>query len=140
MRVSAQPLEIMKMNKRDRKFDKINEFKSRFRSLSISQIKRRLSFGSLQKEASVALQEVLKEKSVQWYLVWYNKDPFDDHVGEIQIAEKSLVELRELFNLPLNDPMVDCFLVKSEHVDMIEKIIEVKISFDKYDYFIEAYE
>jgi len=47
------------MKKRDQKFDKINEFKDRFRSLSIDQIKTRLSFGSLQKEASIALQEVL---------------------------------------------------------------------------------
>ena len=128
------------MKKSDRKFDKINEFKDRFRSLSIDQIKRRLSFGSLQKEASVALQEVLKEKPVQRYLVWYNKDPFDDLVGEIQIGEKFLVELRNLFNLPLDDPMIDCFPVKSEQVDKLEKFVEVKINLDKYDYFIEAYE
>jgi len=127
------------MNKRDRKCDKINEFKDRFRSLSIDQIKRRLSYGSLQKEASVALQEVLKEKSIQRYLVWYDKEPSEELVGEEQISEKFLVDLRNLFNIPLNDPMIDCFPVKSEHVNRLQKFVQVNIDVEKYDYFIEAY-
>ena len=50
------------MGKRERHFERIAEFKDRFRPLSTETIRRRLNVGMLQKEAAVALRELLEER------------------------------------------------------------------------------
>jgi len=55
------------MNKRERYFQKILEFKRRFRELSSDIIRDRLLYGSLTKEAQIAYQEVLEERGDELY-------------------------------------------------------------------------
>ncbi len=49
------------MGKREKHFEKVAEYKARFQSSSTEEIRRRLSFGSLIKEARIALREILQE-------------------------------------------------------------------------------
>jgi hypothetical protein len=53
----------MKKNKRDIYFDKINEFKTRFEKLDTDVLKKRLSNGSLIKEAAIAIRQILEERN-----------------------------------------------------------------------------
>jgi len=73
-------------------------------------------------------------------LVWYAKEPSEELVGEEKISENYLVDLRNVFNISLNDPMIDCYPVEIGHVDKIQKFVQVNIDLDEYDYFIEAYQ
>ena len=50
------------MNKRERYFQKISEFKQRFRRLSSETIRYRIGTGSLVKEAEIAYREILEER------------------------------------------------------------------------------
>jgi len=50
------------MKKRDRYFQRIEEYKERFQELPTEIIRKRLSFGNLYKEASIAYREVLEER------------------------------------------------------------------------------
>ncbi len=52
------------MKKREQKFQKIQEYKERFRTLSTEQIQKRLSLGIYIKEAAIAYREVLRERGV----------------------------------------------------------------------------
>ena len=56
------PLKWGGMSKHQRDLKKIDEYRERFRDLSIEQIEKRLSFDSLVKEAAIALKQLLKEK------------------------------------------------------------------------------
>jgi hypothetical protein len=50
------------VGKRQRHFDRIAEFKERFRALPTTTLQRRLNAGMLVKEAAIALRELLKER------------------------------------------------------------------------------
>jgi len=50
------------VGKRDRSFERVSEFKERFRSLPTDVIRARLDTGMLQKEAAIALRELLEER------------------------------------------------------------------------------
>jgi hypothetical protein len=50
------------VGKRRRHFERIAEFKERFRLLPTETIRRRLNTGMLQKEAAIALRELLEER------------------------------------------------------------------------------
>ncbi len=50
------------MGKRERRFERIAEFRERFRKLLTDTIRRRLNTGLLQPEAAIALREVLEER------------------------------------------------------------------------------
>jgi hypothetical protein len=53
------------VNKRARYFEKIAEFLERFRDLPTETLRSRLATGTLQKEAVVALRELLEERQPQ---------------------------------------------------------------------------
>lgn len=50
------------MNKQERYFQKIAEYKERFRHFSTEKIRHRLLNGYLYKEAAIALRELLEER------------------------------------------------------------------------------
>ena len=50
------------MNKRAQKYKHIEERKNKYRKLSSEEIKKRLSFGMLIKEAQIAYREILEER------------------------------------------------------------------------------
>ena len=53
------------MGKREKYFEKVAEFKARFAELTNDQLERKLAVGSLVKEASVAVRELLRERAEQ---------------------------------------------------------------------------
>ena len=57
-------------NKHGRYFQKILEYKERFRRLATETIRNRLGIGSLVKEAEVAYREVLEERGKPAYSAW----------------------------------------------------------------------
>jgi hypothetical protein len=50
------------MNKRQQYFERIAEFKHRFVNLPTEQLKKRITTGSLYKEAAIAIREILEER------------------------------------------------------------------------------
>lgn len=60
------------MSKRDRYFEKVNEFKERFRHLTAAQLEQKLAFGALVKEAAVAARELLEERQLVHQLQDHN--------------------------------------------------------------------
>ena len=52
-------------SKRVRDFEKVGEYKARFRRLSSGELRRRLAFGGLIKEAAIAMRELLQERIEQ---------------------------------------------------------------------------
>ena len=56
------------MNKRQRNFQKILEYKQRFQKLPSETIRYRLGIGSLVKEAEIAYREILEERGEKVYL------------------------------------------------------------------------
>jgi hypothetical protein len=54
-------------SKRRRYFDKVAEYKERFRRESSARLRRRLNTGSLYKEAAIAMREVLEERGEKSY-------------------------------------------------------------------------
>ena len=53
---------ITVLSKRERHFERVAEFKDRFRPLPTETIRRRLNIGILQTEAAIALRELLEER------------------------------------------------------------------------------
>lgn len=52
------------MPKRERHFDRVAEFKQRFSTLSTDELRSRLNFGALAKEAAIALRELLQAREI----------------------------------------------------------------------------
>lgn len=50
-------------SRRQHDFDKVNEYKERFRRESSDHLRQRLTTGSLLKEAAVAMREILEERA-----------------------------------------------------------------------------
>lgn len=50
------------MNKKEKDLARIEEFRNRFETLSVEELKEKLAKGFLLKEAAVAIKQLLKEK------------------------------------------------------------------------------
>lgn len=50
----------------------------------------------------------------------------------------SLADLRRLFSVPPDDPMYDCWPVKTEHVAALEAWTRHHLDLESYDYFLTA--
>ena len=59
-------------------------------------------------------------------------------VNEFILEEVELSELQELWNQPKTEPMFACFQVEPKHQKYIEGLINIKLDFNKYSYFVEA--
>lgn len=81
----------------------------------------------------------MSELNIQRYLRWYKKAG-DAAVGEECLKDINLNKLRNLFNVPCDDPMFDCWEVKEEHLENLQQYIKHFINLKKFDYFIEAEE
>jgi hypothetical protein len=64
---------IKYMNKHQKNFQRILEYKQRFQKLSTKKIRERLGVASLIKEAEIAYREILKERGEAIYVVEYRK-------------------------------------------------------------------
>lgn len=78
-----------------------------------------------------------KEKVIR-YLRLYEKDPGDDLVGEVELPDIDLREMQMIYGVDQNNPMFDCWRVEKHHNEFLEKYINIRVDFERYDYFIEA--
>ena len=70
-------------------------------------------------------------------LTWYEKKG-DKFIGETVLKEVDLDQLRNLLNIPPNEPIVYVYPVNEIHANFLQEVTDVKIDLDKYDYFIES--
>jgi len=66
----------------------------------------------------------------------YGKD--ETIIEEIDLPDIPLAELQELFSVPKNNPMYDCWDITPEHVAFFQNKINIEFNFDRYEYFLET--
>jgi len=76
-------------------------------------------------------------KNTRRYLQWYDKIT-ETPVGDEDLVGIELGELQRLFSVPLKNPMYDCWEVKENHLEILQKHVSHIIDLKKYDYFVEA--
>lgn len=70
-------------------------------------------------------------------LRWYEKN-WDTSIGDEDLNAISLNELQNLFDVPSDNPMYDCWEVKEEHSEILQKYVHHLIDLNEFDYFVEA--
>lgn len=67
----------------------------------------------------------------------FNKET-ELHEYDIRLPDIPLDKLQDLFSIPSDNPMYDCYEVNSvEHVRFFNNYISIEFNFKKYDYFLE---
>ncbi|AFY61912.1 colicin E3-like toxin immunity protein [Synechococcus sp. PCC 6312] len=69
-------------------------------------------------------------------LTWYAKEG-DQFIGETVLKEVDLAKLRNLLNLPPDDPISYIHPIKEAHASFLQGFTNIKIDLSEYDYFIE---
>lgn len=70
-------------------------------------------------------------------LVWYSKiTEFKE--GECIMHGANLLDVQELWDLPEDDPMVECFDVSEVQASFLQEHVDTIINLNKYDYSLEA--
>jgi hypothetical protein len=69
------------------------------------------------------------------WLRWYGVRHL---VGEVQLRDITLQELRALFSVSAEDPMYDCFRVQAPQVARLELAASDRIDLHRFAYFVEA--
>ena len=77
-------------------------------------------------------------ENVRRVVCWFEKDPGDALVGEADLLNITLSMLQTLFGVPAENPMYDCWPVRSEHLEGLTPHVSVEIDLDRYDYFVDA--
>lgn len=103
------------MGKRDNYFQRVAEFRDRFRVLSTDTLRGRLNFGSLEKEAAVAVQQVLDERTptpdARIVPHRFSVDQYKQMIREGIISEDDRVELLHgeiVEKIGIGDPHAAC--------------------------------
>jgi hypothetical protein len=69
---------------------------------------------------------------------WFEKDG-DALVGELRLSEFDLSKLQRLFNISKDNPMYDCYPIKTKRqIQHFKKITNHPIDTRAYDYFLEC--
>ena len=79
----------------------------------------------------------MKEHGTRRYLRWFEKIG-DDYIADEDLIGLELDELQSLFNVPIDNPMYDCWKVNEEHVLILQKHVKHNITIEEYDYFVGA--
>lgn len=79
-----------------------------------------------------------RAKKIERVIRWFEKDG-DALVGEVRLDEVDLPRLRKLFNIPENNPMYDCYPIKTKRqIRYIQKATRHPVNPWSYDYFLEC--
>jgi len=70
-------------------------------------------------------------------LTWFDRRT-EEMVGEVRLNGATLRALQKLFDIPESDPMYECYPVRAEHLDALQRWADLRINLDKYNYFVEA--
>ena len=71
-------------------------------------------------------------------LRWFEQDPGDKLIGEIELIGVSLSDLQKTFQVNSSNPMYDCWKVEEAHLAFLVRHTNVEINLFKFDYFVEA--
>lgn len=74
-------------------------------------------------------------------VVWYRKDSAhgdDKPVGCATLRLFNLQQFQRLWNLPAGDPMFDSFKITTAQAAELEKLCDIQLDFDEFDYFLET--
>jgi hypothetical protein len=79
---------------------------------------------------------VFDSEATRW-LRWYELD--GDHlIGEKQVAEDALAELRDIFEAPPGDALYECYAVAAQHVHRLSTLVSLPMDLSRFAYFVEA--
>ncbi len=85
--------------------------------------------------AKVTRKRILRTERV---IRWFEKNG-DELVGEIPLGEVELSKLQKLFNVSEDNPMYDCYPIKTKRqIKYIQKATQHPIEPCSYDYFLEC--
>jgi len=79
----------------------------------------------------------MSEKGIRRYISWYEKEG-DNFIADEDMNNIELKDLQQLFNVPKDNPMYDCWPIKEQHILILQKHINHNINLQKHDYFVEA--
>jgi hypothetical protein len=82
---------------------------------------------------------VLMHDNLERTLAFYSKDD-DNLVGEYPLAGVPLADLRDLFGLSGDDPMIEVFPVGHRQTEYLGRKVPAPIDLSRYDYFVECHE
>jgi hypothetical protein len=74
----------------------------------------------------------------RYVLIAFERDPGDALVGEWPLEGIDLTELREMFELPADEPLYDSYPVRAVDVPRLQETVSHKIDLDAFEYFVEA--
>jgi hypothetical protein len=78
------------------------------------------------------------EPKVERVLRWFEKEG-NNLVGEKVLDDVKLEQLQELFGIPPENPMYDCYPVESfEQIEYFQKLLNCKLDPQSYEYFVEC--
>lgn len=84
------------------------------------------------------------ELGVERALAWYEKNEPGFQVATEELKGISLSELRQMFGVSpddLEDPlMFNCYEVKPNHVERLQRCVETRIDLGRFSYHVEAYQ
>lgn len=79
----------------------------------------------------------MKQKNIRRHINWYAKKG-DEFIADETMVNIELNSLQQLFQVATENPMYDCWEIKEQHVQILQKTIKHVINVKKYDYFVEA--
>jgi len=86
--------------------------------------------------AGEASRALIGSSATRW-LRWYELDG-DRLIGEEQVDQASLAELREIFEITPDDPMYECYPVAARHIQRLTTLVSRPIELSRFAYFVEA--
>lgn len=61
----------------------------------------------------------------------------ESYVDEVILPDILLVCLQDIFNISIDNPMYDCYLIDKSHQEFFNKNADFDFDFERFDYFLE---
>lgn len=74
---------------------------------------------------------------VRRVLRWFDRES-DELVGSAPLRGIGLPTLQQMFDVPSDNPMYDCFPVTPSQASQLQAYVDVPIELNRFDYFVEA--
>ncbi|MCF6192865.1 MAG: hypothetical protein L3J46_00840 [Kangiellaceae bacterium] len=76
-------------------------------------------------------------KRAESHLKYFDKQTFE-FVGEVELVEVQDRYLKKIFGLDVGDPLLKSYSVGTRQKKYMERLSDMEIDLDKYDYFMEC--
>ena len=71
--------------------------------------------------------------------VEYFSNETDELVGEFVLPQVELSELQQIWNVPPDEPMVECFAIEEDQAPFFRELVAIEFDFARYSYFLAAF-